>query len=249
VAGLLRGEALVPVRPFRSPHHSISSAGLVGGGSPPAPGEASLAQHGVLFLDELPEFSRPTLDALRQPLEDGFISLTRAQRTVRFPASFMLVAAANPCPCGHYGLDDGRCECLPASIHRHTSRLNGPLIDRVDLTLGIQTPARVDLMSDGPRVGSTEIRERVIRARKRQTERFAGTAVTCNAGMRGAQIRRHCTLDDDARAALDDAHARIKLTGRGHFSVLRVARTLADLEGRQMILSNDIREAVVYRTP
>jgi magnesium chelatase family protein len=249
VAGQLRGEALVSRRPFRAPHHSISSAGLIGGGGPPAPGEASLAQHGVLFLDELPEFRRTALDALRQPLEDGFISLTRAQRTVRFPASFMLVAAANPCPCGHRGDPKRGCNCGQSAITRHNARLSGPLIDRIDIVLTVGVPPQSDLMSDEAREPSAEIRSRVSAARQRQIARLAGSRTLCNAGMRGGQVRRFCTLSSGAQTTIENAHRRVTLSARGHFSVLRVARTLADLEGREGIGQKDVAEAVAYRTP
>jgi magnesium chelatase family protein len=248
VAGQLRGDALVSRRPFRAPHHSISSAGLIGGGGPPAPGEASLAQHGVLFLDELPEFRRTALDALRQPLEDGFISLTRAQRTVRFPASFMLVAAANPCPCGHNGDPKRSCLCGSSAIARHNARLCGPLLDRIDILLSVGVPPRRDLMSDEVREPSATIRGRVTAARQRQIERLVGSPASCNAAMRGAQVRRFCTLSSAAKTTLDNAHQSSTLSARGHFSVLRVARTLADLEGREGIAEKDVAEAVAYRT-
>jgi magnesium chelatase family protein len=249
VAGLLRGEALVARRPFRAPHHSISSAGLVGGGSPPAPGEVSLAQNGVLFLDEISEFNRATLDALRQPLEDGFITLTRAQRTVRFPASFTLVAAANPCPCGYRGDPKRPCDCLGSMIARHSARLSGPLRDRIDLVLKVDTPPRGDLMAQEPNRASAEMRERVVGARERQAERLAGSTVRCNAEMTAAQVRRYCGLTPDGWSSLDSAHGRVKLTARGHFSILRVARTIADIEGCEGIEGKHVAEAVGYRVP
>jgi magnesium chelatase family protein len=249
VAGLLRGDALVTKRPFRAPHHSISSAGLVGGGRPPAPGEASLAQYGVLFLDELPEFRQPTLDALRQPLEDGSISLTRAQRSVTFPTRFMLVAAANPCPCGKHGDSKKSCECPPWTIARYYTRLGGPLVDRIDIVLRVETPPRGELMSDVPTQTSSDIRSRVIAARGRQTERLAGSVARCNAELRGSQLHRLCVLSPEARSTLYEAHQHVKLTGRAHFGVLRVARTVADLAGRDRIERKDITEAVAYRDP
>jgi magnesium chelatase family protein len=247
VAGQLGGEPLVAKRPFRAPHHSISSAGLIGGGRPPGPGEASLAQHGVLFLDELPEFRQSALDALRQPLEDGVISLTRGQRTVRFPARFMLVAAANPCPCGHYGDPKRQCNCPTSAVNRYTARLGGPLLDRIDIVMQVGVPPRADLMSDTGRERSVEIRKRVGAARRRQSERLVGSNVRYNAAMRGAQVRRFCKLPPAAQDTLSNAHQRVRLTGRGHFGVLRVARTLADLEGREEIEQKDIAEAVAYR--
>jgi magnesium chelatase family protein len=248
VAGLLRGEALVARRPFRAPHHSISSAGLVGGGSPPAPGEASLAQHGVLFLDEFSEFPQSALDALRQPLEEGSVCLTRAQRTVRFPTRFMLVAAANPCPCGLAGDPRRNCKCHIAVVRRHSARMRGPLIDRIDLQLRVDSPEKEELMSPESAQSSAEIRARVLAARRRQTERLAGTAARCNADMNGWQIGRFCVLGTDERKTLLDAHDRGKLSARAHYRILRVARTLADLAGRERIDCNDVAEAISYRS-
>jgi magnesium chelatase family protein len=247
VAGLLRGDALVAKRPFRAPHHSISSAGLIGGGRPPAPGEASLAQHGVLFLDELAEFRQTALDALRQPMEEGSISLTRAQRAVRFPARFMLVAAANPCPCGNYDDPLRTCDCSGGVIARYNTRLKGPLADRIDLVQRVGTPPRDDLMSDRPSQTSDEIRQRVVAARRRQTIRLTGSTARCNADLRGAQLQRFCRLAPEARSTLYDAHRRVNLSGRGHFGILRVGRTLADLDGRDRIERKDIAEAIAYR--
>jgi magnesium chelatase family protein len=248
VAGLLNGEALVAKRPFRAPHHSISSAGLVGGGRPPAPGEASLAQHGVLFLDELSEFPQPALDALRQPLEEGSICLTRAQRAVRFPTRFMLVAATNPCPCGFAGDTRRQCQCERRAVNRHAARLRGPLIDRIDVSLRVESPEREELMSSDMTQSSGDIRARVVAARQRQNERFAGTVARCNAEMRTWQVGRFCALGPDERKALHDAHERVKLSARGHFRILRVARTLADLDGLERIERHHIAEAISYRS-
>ena len=247
VAGLLRADGLVARRPFRAPHHSISSAGLVGGGRPPAPGEATLAQHGVLFLDELPEFRQVTLDALRQPLEDGSILLTRAQRAVRFPTRFMLVAAANPCPCGDRGDPAGSCDCPQGTVARYLARLNGPLVDRIDIVQRVGVPPRDELMSDESKQTSTEMRGRVVKARALQALRLAGTPARCNAELRGGQLNRVCAMDPQAKTTLHNAHQRVKLSGRGHFGVLRVARTLADLAGRDVIDRKDIAEAVALR--
>ena len=247
VAGLLGGDALVAKRPFRAPHHSISSAGLIGGGRPAAPGEATLAQHGVLFLDELAEFRQSALDALRQPMEDGSISLTRAQRAVRFPARFMLVAAANPCPCGNYGDPTRTCDCSGGVLARYKARLKGPLADRIDLLHRVGTPPRDELMSDRPGQNSAGIRQRVAAARRRQTVRLKGSMARCNSDLRGSQLERFCRLAPEARSTLYNAHKRVNLSGRGHFGVLRVARTLADLDGRDRIEHKDIAEAIAYR--
>jgi magnesium chelatase family protein len=247
VAGLLGGAALVARRPFRAPHHSISSAGLIGGGSPPGPGEATLAQHGVLFLDELAEFPRPALEALRQPLEEGYVVLTRGQRTVRFPARFTLVAACNPCPCGHAGDLRRECVCHPSALRRYAAKLSGPLLDRIDMILSVEQPSREELMSGAPGERSAQMRSRVVAARTRQAERLAGTEARCNGELAAGQVRSFCRLGDDARAALYRAHETVGLTVRGHDRVVRVARTLADLDGRDPIENRDIAEAVAYR--
>jgi magnesium chelatase family protein len=247
VAGILGGRPLVSRRPFRAPHHSISSAGLVGGGSLPAPGEATLAQHGVLFLDELGEFRRGVLEALRQPLEEGHIVLTRGQRTVSFPTRFMLLATTNPCPCGHQGDRRKECTCSGAAIERYRSKLSGPFLDRIDITLRVEPPSRVELMNGKLTQSSGEVRARVIDARRIQEGRLAGTAACCNADMSAAQVRRFCALDGDAQSALCQAHDRVGLTARGHDRVLRVARTLADLERREEIERGDVAQAVAYR--
>jgi magnesium chelatase family protein len=247
VAGLLKRDGLVAARPFRAPHHSISSAGLIGGGSPPAPGEVSLAQHGVLFLDELAEFRRPALEALRQPLEEGSITLTRAQRTVSFPARFMLVAATNPCPCGHAGDARRPCECPPGALQRYATRLSGPLLDRIDLVLRAESPSRGELLSGDVTQSSAEMRARVVLARRRQAARLSASRATCNADMSPLELTRHCRLSSPARGVLSKAHERIGLTFRGHHRVLRVARTLADLDGREEIGPQDVAQAVSYR--
>jgi magnesium chelatase family protein len=244
-AGLLRGEPLVSRRPFRAPHHSISGPGLVGGGSTPAPGEASFAQHGVLFLDELAEFSRPALEALRQPLEEGCVRITRAQRAVTFPARFMLVAATNPCPCGHAGDPRRPCSCPAPALQRYEAKLSGPLVDRVDMIARVDPPTREEVMSDRATQGSAELRERVVAARARQADRLGGAR--CNADMSAAEARSLCRLDRGGRATLYAAHERVGLTVRGHDRVLRVARTLADLEGREAIARADVAQAVAYR--
>jgi magnesium chelatase family protein len=247
VAGLLAGRALVGKRPFRAPHHSISSAGLVGGGSPPAPGEASLAHNGVLFLDELGEFSRQALDALRQPLERGSVALTRGQRTAAFPTAFMLVGATNPCPCGYLGDRRRPCACAPAALERYRSRLSGPLFDRVDIFVRVDSPHRDELLGGEATQSSAELRARVIAARERQTRRLVGTRSHTNAGMSAAQVRRHCQVEREARAVLYEAHERIALSVRGHDRVLRVARTVADLDGKERIERRHVAEAVGYR--
>jgi magnesium chelatase family protein len=247
VAGILGPEPIARRRPFRAPHHSISSAGLVGGGSPPAPGEASLAQHGVLFLDELAEFSRSALEALRQPLEDGCIRVTRAQRSVVFPARFQFVGASNPCPCGHLGDPRRQCSCPPGVNHRYRAKLSGALRDRVDIVLRVEQPARAELRSTVEAECSAAIRARVVAARERQRGRLAATGASCNADMSPAVLRRLCGLDAGARRALADAHERAGLTMRGHDRAMRVARTLADLDDSERVRRRHVTQAVAYR--
>jgi len=249
VAGVLGPAPLVQRRPFRAPHHSISAPGLVGGGGPPSPGEASLAQHGVLFLDELSEFARPALEALRQPLEEGCVRVTRAQRTVSFPARFLLAAATNPCPCGYQGDPRRQCCCHPSVAARYRARLSGPLLDRIDMILRVEQPRAKDVMAEAEPEGSRTIRERVLAARAVQERRLRGSPAACNAHMTHAQLRRVANLEPAARAALHDAHERAGLTMRGHDRVLRVARTLADLDGSDRVLRRHVAQAVAYREP
>jgi magnesium chelatase family protein len=247
VAGLLGDRPLVSTRPFRAPHHSISSAGLIGGGTPPAPGEASLAHNGVLFLDELAEFSRPALEALRQPLERGWVSLTRAQRTLAFPTRFSLIAATNPCPCGYYGDGRNQCGCAAPALQRYRERLSGPLVDRIDILVRVDPPARDELTGDSTSQSSAEIRRRVVAAREVQSKRLARSRARTNADMGPAMVRRHCTLGPDGLAVLERAHDKLRLSGRGHDRVLRVARTVADLDGEEEIGRRHVAEAVAYR--
>jgi magnesium chelatase family protein len=207
----------------------------------------TLAQHGVLFLDELAEFRRGVLEALRQPLEQGHIVITRGQRTVNFPARFMLLAATNPCPCGHTGDTRKECACSGAAIERYRAKLTGPFLDRIDLILRVDPPSRKELMNGEATQSSRDVRARVIEARRIQTDRLAGTAARCNGEMSVSQVRRFCSLGREAHTALCEAHDRVGLTARGHNRVLRVARTLADLEGRAEITRGDVAQAVGYR--
>jgi magnesium chelatase family protein len=243
IAGVRRAGGLVRARPFRAPHHTISASGLVGGGSFPGPGEASLAHHGVLFLDELSEFSRTSLEALRQPLEDGRVAIVRGQRSALFPTRFMLVAATNPCGCGRG--DDG-CECSRADHARHRRRLSGPLLDRIDIQAGVQRPDEAQLAAEAT-CTSAEVRARVVAARARQAARLAGTGASCNADAPAALVPTPADLDADARAVLRAAYARGTLSARGHARVLRVARTIADLAGRDEVLEPDVTLAIGLR--
>jgi len=247
VAGLIRHRGLLQERPFRAPHHTISDAGLVGGSGLPRPGEVSLAHNGVLFLDELPEFRRHVLEALRQPLEDGEVTIARAGRTATYPAQVTLVAAMNPCPCGHYG-DRGRpCRCTSHELLQYRRRISGPLLDRIDLHVDVPAvpPSLLGTGSGGP--GSAEARARVARARDRQAARGGPRVARCNARLRGAALRRLCTPDEPGRRLLADAVARLGLSARAHDKVLRVARTIADLDGREAIGAAQVAEAIQYR--
>jgi magnesium chelatase family protein len=242
VAGLRTG-GLVSARPFRAPHHTISPSGLVGGGVPPRPGEATLAHNGVLFLDELSEFARGTLDALRQPLEDGCVTIVRGQRALIFPTRFMLVAATNPCPCGFAGVGD-RCECLEADLRRHRRRLSGPLLDRMDLLVGVERPTGADL--DAPAAtDSATARGRVAEARERQRRRFGG--VRCNGDMDAREVSRHVRLEPAAWEALGRAYAAGALSARGRHRILRVARTIADLAHHERVMHEDLLAALSLR--
>ena len=245
MVGIHRGDGLVGSRPFRAPHHTISPSGLVGGGSTPQPGEATLAHHGVLFLDELSEFSRFTLDALRQPLEDGRVAIIRGQQTALFPTRFMLVAATNPCPCG-YASDEKRCTCSEADHARHARRLSGPLLDRIDLAVDVQRPSAESLASP-PARDSSAIRDEVVAARERQEVRLAGTGFACNAHMDAALLRRHARLDEDGEALLRDTYERQELSARGHERIVKVARTVADLAGSDRVRVEHLGTAIGLR--
>ncbi len=244
VAGV-HADGLIAARPFRAPHHTISTAGLVGGGLPPRPGEATLANHGVLFLDELSEFQRSCLDALRQPLEDGAVTIVRGQRALVFPTRFMLIAATNPCPCGFAGVGE-RCVCGEADLRRHRRRLSGPLLDRMDLLVNVERPAEDELRAS-PRTDSAQARARVAEARERQHARLAGSGARCNGEMDSRLLRRHVRLDEGAAQALSRAYAVGALSARGRHRVLRVARTIADLDGHDRVTQPHVLMALSLR--
>lgn len=255
VSGLLPpDEALVRRRPFRAPHHTVSAAGLAGGGASPRPGEVSLAHHGILFLDELPEFSRRVLETLRQPLEDGWISIVRARNRVRFPARFTLVAAMNPCPCGYLGDDRRPCECDPTLVARYRSRISGPLRDRIDMQVEVSGMSFREFDGADRGESSGAVRERVQEARHRQTVRHSGVAedrtapTPWNAMLKPARVRRWCRLDRKGRRLLEEVGDRSGLSPRGIHRVLKVARTIADLAGRSRIAESDLAEALQYRS-
>jgi magnesium chelatase family protein len=244
----ISGEMTVETRPFRAPHHTVSDVALLGGGSIPGPGEISLAHHGVLFLDELPEFKRSALEVLRQPLEDGEVTISRSAGKVTLPCAFMLVAAMNPCPCGYLGDPKHECRCAPAQIQRYRARISGPLLDRIDLHVEAPALSLADLRSEKPGEASAPLRERVQAARNRQHARFAHTKTTANARMTHAQIRRHCAIDAALGDLLEHAMEELSLSARAFDRILKVARTIADLAGADRIERNHLLEAIQYRS-
>jgi magnesium chelatase family protein len=251
VAGLTGRAGLVTQRPFRSPHHTISDAGLIGGGAVPRPGEVSLAHQGVLFLDELPEFDRSVLEVLRQPLEDQKVTISRASMSLTFPASFMLAAAMNPCPCGFWNDPTRECRCSPIQIQRYVGRISGPLLDRIDIHIDVPAVKFRELTGDvSPETdSSTTIRNRVIAARARQLKRFSGgEKIFSNAAMMPRMIRAHCRIDSASEQMLERAMTRLGLSARAYDRILKVSRTIADLEGSEQIHSTHVSEAVGYRS-
>jgi magnesium chelatase family protein len=250
VAGLLAaGQSLCTVRPFRAPHHTVSDAGLIGGGSAPRPGEVSLAHGGVLFLDELPEFRRSVLEVLRQPLEDGVVSLSRAAVSLTYPAQFMLAAAMNPCPCGYLGDPVHACRCSPIDIERYRSRISGPLLDRIDIHLEIPAVPYRDLAGAPAEESSAAIRRRVERARGVQRSRFRERpGVYANAQMAARDLRRYCRTSGAVERLLREAVNRLGLSARAYHRVLRIARTIADLDGSGDLTPTHVSEAIQYRS-
>jgi magnesium chelatase family protein len=241
------GQPLLVQRPFRSPHHTISDAGLVGGGSPPAPGEVSLSNNGVLFLDELPEFNRKTLEVMRQPLEDRVVTISRAMRSTTFPADFMLVAALNPCPCGYRNDSRRSCTCSPPQVERYMSRISGPLLDRIDIHIEVPAVPFNQLSSGPPGTSSAEIRQHVNTARLHQSKRFATPNVRTNAQMSTRQIRQFCVLGKGEIELMRTAVNEMGLSARAHDKILRVARTIADLEECESIQAHHLQEAINFR--
>lgn len=239
---------LVTHRPFRTPHHTASKISLTGGGPSARPGEISLAHNGVLFLDELPEYPRAVLEILRQPLEDRQITVSRAQRSVCYPANFMLVASMNPCPCGNYGSKHGECTCTPAMIEKYHARLSGPLMDRIDLQIEVDNVTYDELTDTTLSENSATVKKRVDAARKIQAERFCGTGVFDNAGMNSAQLSVYCALDSSAQTLLKNAFDRMGLSARAHARILKVARTIADLATEENVSAEHIAEAIQYRS-
>ncbi|WP_040948651.1 YifB family Mg chelatase-like AAA ATPase [Gorillibacterium massiliense] len=250
VAGKMTGRAqLLRTRPFRAPHHTISAAGLVGGGSIPRPGEVSLAHHGVLFLDELPEFSRIALEVLRQPLEDRVVTIGRARAVFSFPAHFMLTCSMNPCPCGFYSGDtaESRCTCSPLKVAQYRSRISGPLLDRIDLHVEVPKVDYDELSGDETPLSSTEMKNRILSAQERQTRRYVGSGIRRNGELAGKLLRLHCRLEPEAEDLLKQAFQGMGLSVRAHDRILKISRTIADLDGADRIGTEHMAQAVTYR--
>src|SRR3989344_4892504 len=247
VSGLLGNNSLIVNRPFRSPHHTISRIGLIGGGTKPTPGEISLAHRGVLFLDELPEFPRSVLEALRQPMEDGEVTISRAAGSLTFPSRFLLLAASNPCPCGYLGHPKRSCRCMPGAIIKYRKRLSGPLLDRIDLHVDVPPVKEESLDLTTKAESSTRVRERVSRARVRQLRRFKNSRVKTNGEMSSAQVKSYCQLTSSSQNLLKQAISKLSISARSYFKVIKVAQTIADLNGKDKIEVSDIAEALQYR--
>ena len=239
---------LITARPFRAPHHLTSQVALIGGGQSPQPGEVSLANNGVLFLDEMPEFGRNVLEVLRQPLEDRHITISRAKYTVDYPANFTLVASMNPCPCGYYNHPTKECTCSAAAVHRYKGHISGPLMDRIDIHVEVVPVSIKEMSSERREECSADVRRRVVAARERQLERFRDTDIHCNAMMNSAMLRRFAPLDRDCSELLERAMTHLSLSARAYDRIIKVARTIADLEGVERIAPQHISEAIGYRS-
>lgn len=248
VAGTLDpAQGVVTTRPFRSPHHTASIAAMTGGGRNVKPGEISLAHNGVLFLDEMPEYSRNTLETLRQPLEDGIITVSRLLSTIEYPASFMLVASMNPCPCGNFGSRELECKCSPSQIDKYLKRLSGPLLDRIDIKIDVDRVKFYDLASESEEESSAEIRQRVNKAREIQRERYKNEKFHTNAKMSSLAVKKYCTIDTESKKLIEHAFEKYKMSARGYTRILKVARTIADLAGDEFIKTEHVFEAINYR--
>jgi len=250
ISGLLeKNQPLIVNRPFRSPHHSASAVGIIGGGTNPKPGEISLAHRGVLFLDEVVEFPRAVLEVMRQPLEDGVVTISRAQISIKYPADFLLLAAMNPCPCGYYGDSQKNCVCNDFQVQRYWSRLSGPLLDRIDIQIEVPRLREAELLNHTPSGESSEIiRERVIKAQKIQVERFKNEGIVSNSQMTPKLVKKYCKLDSDSENLLRNAITKLNLSGRAYDRILKLSRTIADMDSKEQIGVNHIAEAVQYRS-
>ena len=250
VAGLLRnGQSLLALRPFRAPHHTISDVALIGGGQTPKPGEVSLGHHGVLFLDELPEFKRNVIEVLRQPLENGEVTVSRAVASITYPAAFMLLAAMNPCPCGYFGDSRHQCTCTHGQVHRYRHKVSGPLLDRIDIHIEVPAVPYKELSNESVGEKSDDIRQRVVAARNIQLERFQNDRrIYANGQMKTRHIKKYCTLKPDAQALLDTAMQKLGLSARAYTRILKLSRTIADLDASEDIHSHHVSEAIQYRT-
>ena len=249
IAGIMpEGVPLITKRPFRSPHHTVSPAGLSGGGTVPKPGEISMAHNGVLFLDELPEFSRHTLEVLRQPLEDGRVNITRVAGTLTYDCSFMLIAAMNPCPCGYYGHPTHPCTCSQKAVSAYLNRVSGPMLDRLDLHIEVPPVDFEALSGNEQSETSAQIRQRVNAARRLQQQRYEGTGISCNARLTSAMIREYCLLTEDSTQALKSAFERLNMSARAYDRVLKVARTVADLDNSEVIQTAHVMQAIQLRS-
>ncbi len=247
LAGLLGEDALKTLRPFRAPHHSVSAAGLSGGGAIPHPGEISLAHNGILFLDELPEFNRAALEVLRQPLEDNEVTISRVNASLTYPCSFTLVAAMNPCPCGYFGHPVRPCTCSKQAVSHYLSKISGPLLDRLDLHVEVPPADFTSLSTVGQEESSEEIKKRVNKVRKIQVERYKGSKVTCNSHMTPGMIEQFCILDDEAKNILENSFNNLGLSGRAYSRIMKVARTIADMDDSEVIKKRHILESIQYR--
>ncbi|RJP78983.1 MAG: ATP-binding protein [Desulfobacteraceae bacterium] len=241
-------QSLITERPFRSPHHTISDAGLIGGGHTPKPGEVSLAHNGVLFLDELPEFKKHVLEVLRQPLEDRQVTISRSLTTITYPSSFVLIAAMNPCPCGFFSDTRHACTCTHQQIANYRSRISGPLLDRIDIQIEVPAVPYKNLLYQKPAESSERIRERVIKARDIQKTRYQPSKIYSNSRMTGKLIREHCRIQSDSERLLMKAIDKLKLSARAYYRILKISRTIADLDDQADILTNHIAEAIQYRS-
>ena len=249
VAGLLRdSQPLIATRPFRAPHHTISDVALIGGGQTPRPGEVSLAHNGVLFLDEIPEFKRNVLEVLRQPLETGDVTVSRAVASITYPASFMLISAMNPCACGYLTDPQHACSCSPGQVARYRRRVSGPLLDRIDIHIEVPAVPYRDLSADHSGEPSSDIRKRVVAAREIQLARYGKDKIYCNGQMKSRHIKKYCVLGDDARNLLDTAMQKLGLSARAYTRILKLSRTIADLQASEQIYSHHVSEAIIYRT-